>query len=124
MSSSGGRIAELADVGGRGPLLRLTVEEIGATVMLGALRGDAGLAIVGREQTVASLATGPIAGNGLSISAEGGGDNSVSIGFLDGVRPIVFLRDGERRVGTVLSMDGVSTRDLRDEAQPGSEAKP
>lgn len=78
-----------------GPVLILTASEVGGEVMVGSFGPDAGISVVGRDRSVATLALGRNGGPSVSLSDE---SRRAWLSLGDTGSPIVFLKDKDGHV--------------------------
>jgi len=108
VGSSGEELARLADAPG-GPLLLVHAKHAGADVVLGSLKGDAGLAIVAQGSALVTLAAGE---NRTGLSLHGKGQSRLLAGLADDDSPTISLWDEGGRPRLML---GLAVLRLRDE---------
>jgi hypothetical protein len=77
-----------------GPLLRLEAAQAGATVMVGSMKEDAGVAVSGPDGRSLTLLTSRAGRPALSVSGRTGRSSQVILGLDEADAPVLALIDG------------------------------
>jgi hypothetical protein len=106
VDGSGEVVSRLGEVKDWGPVLSVNAKRARATVMVGSMGADAGVAVVAEDGTMANLAVGANGGPGLSVS--GPGKNKLIAGFIEKGSPLIGLFD-EKGSRLTVTTDGIKT---------------
>jgi hypothetical protein len=107
VNGSGEVMGRLGEVEDWGPVLSLQAKRARATVMVGSMGEDAGVAVVAEHGTAAHLAVG--ANGGPALGLTGAGKSKLIAGFKDPGGPTIALFDSEG-LRVSVSTNGVESK--------------